>query len=59
MNQKNLERMFITLFFVIYAVIGYFVYQDLIKPAAKAALQFFSYSSSTFQVLPSQPKSHK
>jgi len=58
MTDKNLERAFWIVIIVVYAVIGYWCYQVLVKPAAKATLQFFNASSATQQIGPTKSKSN-
>jgi len=56
MTDKNFERAFLIGIIIVYAVIGYWCYQILVKPAAKATLQFFNASSATQQVAPTKSK---
>lgn len=42
MNEKNWERAFWIGIIVVYVAIGYWAYQVLVKPAAKATMQFLN-----------------
>ena len=58
MTEKNFERMFFIVIIIIYAIIGYFAYQRVIKPTAKAALQFFNASNATQQIESIKPQTY-
>lgn len=50
MTDKNFERMFWIVIIIVYVIIGYWAFQVLVKPVAKATLQFFNVSSATEQI---------
>lgn len=53
MNEKNWERAFWIGIVVVYVAIGYWAYQVLVKPAAKATMQFLNVPYAAPQEIPS------